>query len=95
MWTGLNGNGTPDTGFTLGSAEVQVGYDGGTFPNGLNGSGVQANTGYSQYYGWAIFTAAEPTPEPGTFTLSLMGLAAVGVVCLVRRRRAAATPLSA
>lgn len=80
VWTGLNGNGTPDTGFTLGSANVQVGYDGATFPNGLNGSGVQANSGFAQYYGWAIFTAAEPTPEPGTFTLSLMGLVAVGAV---------------
>jgi hypothetical protein len=86
VWTGLNGNGTPDTGFTLGSANVQVGYDGAAFPNGLNGSGVQASSGYGQYYGFAIFTAS---PEPGTMTLSLLGLGAVGVVRLARRRRAA------
>jgi MYXO-CTERM domain-containing protein len=56
---------------------------------GLNTYGPTAGSGFGDYYGWAIFTAAEPTPEPGTFTLSLMGLVAVGAVQVMRRRRAA------
>jgi MYXO-CTERM domain-containing protein len=86
-WTGLGENGAPAAGNTLGSTNVTYGYPDVYIEGGLD-SGTTAATGYGVYFGFATFTAAEPTPEPGTFTLSLMGLAAVGVFCLARRRRA-------
>jgi hypothetical protein len=96
-WTGLLANGNAATGDTLGSANVIMGQTDPPPPGdlslgGLNTYGPQAATGFGDYYGWAIFTAAEPTPEPATLTLSLLGLGAIGAVQLVRRRRAAVRP---
>jgi hypothetical protein len=93
-WTGLLANGNAATGNTLGSPNVIQGQTDPPPPGelslgGLNTYGPTAGSGFGDYYGWAIFTAAEPTPEPGTFTLSLMGLVAVGAVQVMRRRRAA------
>jgi hypothetical protein len=92
-WTGLLANGNAATGNTLGSPNVIQGQTDPPPPGdlslgGLDTYGPTAGSGFGDYYGWAIFTAASPTPEPGTFTLSLMGLVAVGAVYIMRRRPA-------
>jgi MYXO-CTERM domain-containing protein len=102
-WTGLQGefalapgvpggeNGQPATGYTLGSSSVESGNtDEELSLGGLDGNSNTANNLSGNYYGFAIFTAAEPVPEPGTFTLAFAGLVAVGAFGLVRRRRAGA-----
>jgi hypothetical protein len=101
-WTGLYGeyddppggqNGAPAAGYQLGQSSVESGNSNQEYSlGGLDGNGATASSLNGNYYGWAIFTAAEPTPEPGTLTLSLMGLGAVGIVSLARRRRAASLP---
>jgi hypothetical protein len=92
-WTGLLASGAAASGDTLGASNVTYGYPepgalGALSGGGLN-SGTTAGSGFGVYYGFATFTVAEPVPEPGTFTLSLMGLVAVGAVQVARRRRAA------
>ncbi len=91
-WTGLLASGAAASGDTLGASNVTYGYPepgaiGALSGGGLN-SGTTAGSGYGVYYGFATFTVT-PTPEPGTFTLSLLGLVAVGAVRLARRRGAA------
>lgn len=97
-WTGLYGeygnpgnapNGSPATGYTLGSTQVESGNNNQELSlGGLDGNGPTSSSLYGNYYGWAVFTVT-PTPEPGTLTLSLVGLAAVGAGRWVRRRRPA------
>jgi hypothetical protein len=93
-WTGLLANGNAATGNTLGSSNVIMGQTDPPPPGelslgGLNTYGPQAGSGFGDYYGWAIFTAAEPTPEPATLTLALVGLVSVGAARVARRRRGA------
>jgi hypothetical protein len=101
-WTGLQGeyangpgvpggeNGQPAVGYTLGSSYVESGNSNQEYSlGGLDGNMDVLNSLSGNLYGWAIFTAASPTPEPGTLTLSLLGFGAVGVVRLTRRRRGA------
>jgi hypothetical protein len=100
-WTGLQGeyangpgvpggeNGQPAVGYTLGSSYVESGNSNQEYSlGGLDGNMDVLNSLSGNLYGWAIFTAASPTPEPGTFTLSLLAIVAAGAVCVVRRRRA-------
>jgi hypothetical protein len=93
VWTGLGRNGAPLAGETLGVTSGNIAQGQSQFA--MNGAGLyEYDTPYNlagQYYGFATFTVT-PTPEPGTLTLSLMGLATVGAVRLVRRRRAALPP---
>jgi len=96
-WTGLLASGAAASGNTLGSANVIQGQTdppptGDLSLGGLNTYGPTAGSGFGDYYGFAIFTAAEPTPEPATLTLALVGLGAVGAVRLARRRRGALPP---
>jgi hypothetical protein len=85
-WTGLSETGAPATGNTLGSVNVTYGYPDVYIEGGLD-SGTTAATGFGVYFGFATFTAASPTPEPATLTLSLIGLGAFGAVRFARRRR--------
>jgi hypothetical protein len=90
VWTGLLQNGQPAPGNQLGQTNVTQGTTDPAPPGelslgGLDG-GATAATGFGVLYGFAIFTAAEPVPEPATMTLSLLGLVSFGAVRLARRR---------
>jgi PEP-CTERM motif len=95
-WTGLLANGNAATGDTLGSTNVIMGQTDPPPPGelslgGLNTYGPQAATGFGDYYGFAVFTAA-PAPEPGTLTLALMGIVVAGGARFARRRRGSDLP---
>jgi hypothetical protein len=89
-WTGLGQNGAPASGDQLGQTNVTYGYPEPTpayMPLGGLDSGTTAGSGFGDLYGFAIFTAAEPVPEPATITLSLAGIVAVAAVGWAQRRR--------